>query len=332
MVYSRKELLESIKDAKKTEIITRRYFNKYKIPGNEYSKEFKRLKWHELDFIFQQMSLFNDEDGKPSFNLMEIPEARYYVLCRIILTYNTGNREIDFEQNTFDCRGEISRERKMEHQSFFHRCLEEWFQEFEKKKGDYYSILYPMYKKKEKELVELKKQKCIDEHTYRCRSTYTKACFFHIYYTVKLYFDGYKNVKADVEYINRFHMFADIYTYSHVLCRHYYPNMNKGLGPTMNGKIDAVDIRNLPHSLLDLVVKSSEYLKLDKDKQYILYVINGNRYILWIKYGFFGRHNNQEGFEIRSFYKCSEQRDLEKYDGTIEVKITDDIFLCVNES
>lgn len=326
MLYSRKKLLEKWKD----QSVICRYFNKYKILENEYSKEFKRLKWHELDYLFSQMKLFSlsDEAYIPKFDLLEIPEAKHYVLYRIILTYNDGS-QINFEQDVSDCSGDISCERKERHRSFFDRCLNEWFQEFKQRRGDYYSKLYIMYEKKIKELDDLKN---IDGQTYMRRCTYTKACFFHIYYTVRLYFDEYKNEKMDERNVRGYRVFADIYTYSHVLCRHYYPDMNRGLGPTMNGKIDGLDIRNLPQSLLDLVEKSSKYINLDEKTQYILYEINRNPYILWIEYGSFGRHNDQNGFEIRTFYKCSKQRDLEKYNGTIEVKITDDIFLCVNKS
>ena len=105
--------------------------------------------------------------------------------------------------------------------------------------------------------------------------------------------------------------------------------MNKGLAATMNDDIPGINIRNLPCSLLMMINLYSHYKHLDKATEYLLYIRKGSPYILWIKYGKIATLKKREGFEIRSFYKCIEQRDLDKYNGTNDLKIADEIFIAI---
>ena len=318
MLYSREEL--SNKSFIDSHAVVQRYINKV-FPRR---KEFKKLKWHELDFLFQHMKIMKNNKGEYAFNLLEYPEAQNYVLYCIILIYGTSSFCIDFKQKVSDYTGVISSKRKAKHQSFFYKKLNEWFDEFIKGSGPYYSVMKPMYERKIKELLDWKNNKAINSHTYANRVIYTKACFFHIYYFVRLYFDEYK-FKANFRNIFGFDFYGDIFTYTHVLNRHYFPYMNLGNGASMNDDIPGVEIRNLPASLLDLVELHAKYKAIDKKTEYLLFRINCDPYILWIKYGKIGTLQNVEGFEIRSFYKCSEQWDFDKYNGTTEIKVDDQI-------
>ena len=322
MLYSRKEL--SDKSFIDSHAVVQRYINKV-FPRR---KEFKKLKWHELDFLFQHMKIMKNDKGEYGFNLLEYPEAQNYVLYCIILIYGTSSFCIDFKQKVSDYAGVISSKRKAKHQSFFYKNLKEWFDEFIKGCGPYYSVMKPMYERKIKELLDLKNKRAINSHTYINRVIYTKACFFHIYYTVRLFYDEY-NEKYDSLKIDGYDVYGDIYTYSHVLNRHYFPYMNKDLTATMNNDIPGIDIRNLPCSLLMMINLYSHHKHLDKTTEYLLYRIKGNPYILWIKYGKIATLKQREGFEIRSFYKCIEQRDLDKYNGTNDVKIAKEIFIAI---
>ena len=98
---------------------------------------------------------------------------------------------------------------------------------------------------------------------------YMKACFFHIYYFVRLYFDEFK-FKAVSRSICGFDVYGDIFTYTHVLNRHYFPCMNFGNGASMNDNIPGVDIRNLPESLLDSVELHAKYKAIDEKTEYRL--------------------------------------------------------------
>lgn len=324
MLYTRKDL--SDKNFIDSHAIVQRYINKV-FPRR---KEFKVLKWHELDFLFQHMKILKNGKGKNGFDLLRFPEAKYYVLYSIILMYGTSTCRIDFNQKAYDYYGLISHDRKEEHRSFFYKYMNEWFDEFIQGSGPYYSIMKPMYTRKEKELLCLKAQKVINQQSYVQRLMYMKACFFNIYYSVRLYFDEYKNdEKCDTMKIDGFDVYADIYTYSHVLNRHYFPYMNKGIISTMNADIPGVDIRNLPKSLLQLVNIYSHHKHLETTTEYLLFKIQGEPYILWIKYGKIGILSGRVGFEIRSFYKCGLQNDLGKFDGKADIQISNDIVISI---
>ena len=70
MLYSRKEL--SDKNFIDSHAVVQRYINKV-FPRR---KEFKKLKWHELDFLFQHMKIMKNDKGEYGFNLLEYPEAQ----------------------------------------------------------------------------------------------------------------------------------------------------------------------------------------------------------------------------------------------------------------
>lgn len=322
MLYSRQTLSDV--NFFNSNIYMQRYINKISAHPNEL----RHLKWHEQDFLFKNMKIMRNTNGKYSFDLLTIPEAKNYELNWLILIYGTSTQHIDFNIKVSDYMGEISPKRKIRHQQFFVKYLQEWFNDFMKASGIYYSIMKPMYEKKMKELFEQKRLKIIDAHTYTQREIYTKACFFHIYYNIRLYFDEL-NLKAIVKNIDGFNVYGNIYTYSHVLNRHYFPYMNKGLGTSINDDIPGVDLNNLPNSLLNLIDLHSKHKHLEQTLEYLLFKIKSDPYILWIKYGKIAILQNRVGFEIRSFYKCSQKCDLVKYNGTTDISITDEIVISI---
>ena len=50
---------------------------------------------------------------------------------------------------------------------------------------------------------------------------------------------------------------------------------------------------------------------------------------LWIKYGVIPNLKDKMGFEIRSFYRCSEQRDINKYEGLTRRHIREGLYAVV---
>ena len=154
------------------------------------------------------------------------------------------------------------------------------------------------------------------------------STFYHIYYKAKCYFDEFEE-RCEVKSINGYDFYADVYTFSHVLSRHYVPLMNKGVGGTLNDQIPYVDVLELPHSLLDLIDDYVKYGAISKNTQYLLFEMDGVKYILWIKYGDIPNLKNKTGFEVRSFYRCSEQRDIDKFDGLTKQHIRDGLYAVV---
>lgn len=53
----------------------------------------------------------------------------------------------------------------------------------------------------------------------------------------------------------------------------------------------------------------------------MLFSYNGDKYIVWLKYGKQEELNGDFGFEFRTLYKCKEQRDLDKFNGLPELKV-----------
>jgi len=325
MLYKKIQLLNL--DRTNHQRITERYINKV-LPRR---KEFKNLKWHEIDFLFQSMKIMKKNSGEYAFDLMKYPEAKYYVLYCIILTYGTSSQYIDFSKRDKMHNDSISSNKGKKTQFFFYKHIDDWIKELGKGDGPYYSVIKPMYERKMKELSKLREGKEIDNQTYIRKVIYLKACFFHIYYNVRLYFDECEE-KADLQHICGFDVYADIYSYSHVLSRHYYPIMNKNSNVTMNDDIPEINIRTLPNSLLNLIKLYSSEKSIDRDTQYLLYRIKDKPYILWLKYGEIPILKRKEGFEIRSFYRCEEQTDLDKYNGTKNIPITKNIAISIPKS
>lgn len=306
MLYSRKDL-KGEKDGP-DKVSVQRYLYKY-----NHRPELKKLKWHEIDYLFKSMFILKDANKNFVFNLLLIPEASYYMLDYLILIY--GENNFDFSKKASDFTGIIiSHKKQSKYQSFFWSNLNRWCAELDKGKGKYCSILKPEFARKIKDLKQLKDSRQIDSRIYILREIYIKAMFFHIYYKVRYYFDEKKGIKAEKRTINGINIYADIYTYCHVLVRHYFPGMNKGnIGGSLNDKIPCIDIEELPDSLLKLVELHNKIVPLTSKTEYLLYLIQNNKYIMWLKYCKIGILKNKKGFEIRSFYKCTRQNDLEKY-------------------
>ena len=176
-------------------------------------------------------------------------------------------------------------------------------------KGLYITILKPLFNRKWKEVNNLTENPIVISG----KTTYMKAVFFHIMYKVRLYFDEKpQKEKYDKIVINNINVFADIYTYCHVLTRHYYPLMNSKVGGTLNENIPFVDVNNLPKSLLSLVVAYNKINPITIKTEYLLFEFQQVKYIMWLKYGQ-TNYCIENSLIVRSFYKCEEKRDLEKF-------------------
>lgn len=141
---------------------------------------------------------------------------------------------------------------------------------------------------------------------------------------MKLYFDEKKD-KFDELTVCGYKIRFDIYSYVHILSRHFYPSMNKLLGVSLNKKNKVLgDLDELPSIILSLAEKYALKSGLSNCTEYLLYEIKGEKYILWIKYNSCG---NFTCFQIRSFYNCNKKNDLDKFDNKIKVGIAADVYI-----
>lgn len=307
MLYKRKDLPE--RTSKQAQIAVQRYLYKF----YNHRSEIKKLKWHEKHYLFSCMHTMTYNGGE-KFDMLSIPEAREWAFDYLLLIYIGKSRKIDFSVPARDYRGRVSESRKRKHMAFFWKCMDEWQNELESGKGIYCSVLRTEYLRK----VKWYESKPIPSSIKRQRIVYMRATFFHIYSIIRMYFDE-KPDKYAIETIRGYHVIADIYTYCHVLSRHYFWLISEG-GASLNDDIDILDMNNLPDSLLNLVHLYSLCTPLTPNTEYLLFAHKGIKYIMWLRYGTVASAG-MKGFQIRSFYKCETEQDLQKYEGKYMRKI-----------
>ena len=294
-----------------------RYLHKFYRP-----KEFRRLKLYEKDYLFRWMKVIKDNSGNCVYNLYEISEAKEFLFNEILLTYEEGVGS--FSGVYYGPFGKLSAKQIRKDQRFFNEYLQTWKNQMQKCKGAYLVVLKPLLYKKLKELKKISKS----AHDYKCRETYCYGVFFWIYYKARLYFEQ-KGITYLVFHIQGFIFIANIYTYCHILSRHYIPSLNADLSNTMNSVIPYMDIDNLLESIKRLIEFYFEKeASLNTHKEYLLFKINGDKYIMWIKYKKLNELSHKEGFEIRSFYKCELENDINRFAGTKEIEFDNNCYCC----
>lgn len=295
-----------------------RYLHKY------HMNEINKLKHHEKDFLFRSMlHLRNATDNQSSFNIYKIPEAKEFLFNKIILTYSEG--VVNFNGVFYDYNGKITPNNLRKDKRFFHEYLSIWENQLKAGKGAYLSVLKPMFLSKVKEINALGIEGTLTKAECENRIKYLKAVFFFIYYKVKYFFD-----EKTLTYIQRnilgYEFIANIYTFCHILSRHYIPSLNDIFGVSLNDGNQLIDIQKMPESIMEIV---NSYFTakgtLDKRTEYILIEIDNEPYIIWLKYKKLNELKQKEGFEIRTFYKPLAKEILEKFKGKIKVKYSEQL-------
>ena len=101
MLHRRSELPQSFEQCN---VAMQRYLQMF---ANE-RKEIAKLKWHEKDFLFQNMRSLFDNQGNSAFDLLDIAEAEDYVMCLLILMFASDAGIIDFKKEVrsfYGCQG-----------------------------------------------------------------------------------------------------------------------------------------------------------------------------------------------------------------------------------
>lgn len=321
MLYSVEELNNISPEVDLEEF--QKVLSRYNYKFENKRKEIKNLKEHEKYFFFFYISIFrNANDNTLAYNLYEIPEAKNFLFYRLILRYGFN---LNFIPPVYDHLGELSIADISRDQTYFNAQYSEWIKELESKKGAYLSVLYNETYNKRRPIEIKMEQNQISKEQYEGHLKHLNVIAFFIYYKVKKFFDGQKE-KYIVFKIKNYFFSINIYTYIHVLFRHYIPSLDFGEERSINNNIPIFDVENLPISLKKLITDYfSINTNLNNNNEYLLFSYDQEKYIIWIKYKKMNELKGNEGIEVRTLYKCTEKRDLDKFEDLIQHKIDNNL-------
>lgn len=308
-LYSRKELKGNPFDGGEIHVPLQRYLHRFLTERKKIGK----MKHHEKDFLFEAMLCFFDSGGGKAFNLFQIPEAEEFLFYWIILMHS--NMTMVFEGKILVENGRcLTSQEKRRNKRFFYRYLSVWKNRIDSGEGIYISVIKPEIKRKLQDWQEYATQKRVSTYALKQKEIYIFACFFNIYYNVKLYFDELPKPYV-LKKICGYDVVFNIYSYIHIYSRHYIPNMNQAIGLSTNPELPDVDLNELPISILALIEKYSKRSALTTKTEYCLFTNHGEKFILWLKYKLLNETKGY-GFEVRSFYRCTAERDLAKFNNS----------------
>lgn len=281
---------------------------RYTFKFENHRNEIKRLKHHEKDFLFRTLKMWHDADDKYAYDLFKIPEAKEFLFDWIILTHS--NQVMTFDGPVPGPFGLLTPAEKRRNKRFFYEYLCVWKNQVNKGEGAYCSVIKPEVEKKIKEWNNWAGDDRERIQYLKKKEEYIYATFFHIYYHAKLYFDE-KLHPFVIQNIGGFDLVFNTYSFIHILSRHYYPNMNKDIGITLNTELECINLDYLPDEIMPLIDKYNQVRPLTQKTEYLLFSYGKDYYILWLKYKKLNE-TKKDGFEVRSLYRCEEQRDLGK--------------------
>lgn len=283
--------------------------------------EIRKLKAHEKDFLFRNMYILRKEDGIRAYNLYEIEEASNFIFNKLILIYNEN---LNFEAPIIGPFGELTTDEITRDKEFIDQHYQLWINELSSRKGIYFSLLFDETNKKMKFLDKSLVQGEITTEQHALKKKYLFLLMYFIYYKVKYFFDE-KVSNSIIFNINGFLFVINIYTYIHVLSRHYIPSINFiDITKSINDELPIINTEKLPISLKDIISQYYDNKGIPtEDDEYLIFTYNRTPYIIWIKYKSINELNHQRGFEVRTFYRCEEERDLIKMEPLSEYRIDD---------
>lgn len=231
-----------------------------------------------------------------------------------------------FSSAFYDSTGKIPANTIRKDKRFFNEYLQVWKKQLEKSTGQYLPIIKKELNTKLKELSKV----CSTKQEYNNREKYCYAVFFYVYYKAKLYFEE-KKEKCILFNELGYKFVANIYSYCHIFTRHYVPSLNRDMPNTMNNEIPYININRFLESIKNLIdIYFKKCPNLNSNKEYLLFKFKGDKYILWIKYKKLNELSHQEGFEIRSFYKCSKDIDINRFKNTKDIEFDKECYCCIN--
>ena len=286
-------------------------FARYLFKLEYQRKEILKLKFHERDFLFRAMHAFYEASGDERYNIYKIPELKESLFNWILLQHSNMTMVFDGFIPGPENKA-LTLYEKRRNKRFFYEYLGVWKEQVKDGKGTYLSIIKPALHRKLYEWVELAKTRCISPYAFKQKEVYVYGCFFHIYYHVRLYFDELPNPYV-IKSINGIDVVFNVYSYVHIYNRHYIPNMNYRLGnASMNPEMDVVNLDELPDSIFGMLERYNDLKPITIHTEYCLFTWKGYKFILWLKKKRLNE-TKKEGLEVRSFYKCTSEVDLVKF-------------------
>lgn len=303
-LYSRKELQEI--SSKECSIALQKYIDIFSLER----EKIKKLKHYEKDFFFQNLYCLFNSENKKVFNIFRIPEANEFVFYKIILTHADGIMVFDGKLRSASDQF-LTPNEKRRNKRFFYEYLEKWKNQVNEGRGSYFTIIKPSIQRKIKECKKYCIEKNITSKSVNRKIDFIYALFFNIYYNAKMFFDDCQQVYIQEE-INKIDIVFNVYSYVHIFCRHYFPDMNFDENVSLTPDLDFIDIKEMPISILNLVSDYNKKYPITKDTRYCLFTSKGEQYILWLKKKNLNE-TKKEGLEVRSFYKCIRDSDFMKF-------------------
>ena len=286
-------------------------FKRYFFKLQNHRKEIAKLKLHEKYFLFRAMRCYYKVTGVQIYNVYKVPELKECLFFWIILLHSNMTMVFDgFVPGPGNLP--LTVKEKRQNKRFFYEYLQVWKNQIEAGKGVYMSIIKPAIHEKLNNWREYAGHVGLSLEALKQKELFIYACFFHIYYHVKLYFDELSQPYI-LKRINGIDIVFNVYSYVHIYSRHYIPNMNLDLGTvSLNPETGAIDLDELPDSIFSLLESFNDSFPLASDTQYCLFTWEDCFFILWLKPKVLNETKSR-GLEVRSFYKCIEKRDLVKF-------------------
>lgn len=300
------------------------YMFEYLQLANTKPEIVKKLSFHEQMFFFMSLhqEILNDDPLREQelFTIIEAQEYFFQFVNNIYLW------DIDFIETHHHpiTQQLITKEQQKFYKDWYNEILQGWIEKVNKGKDIFCKELQTAINRKKQIFLDFVSkgtplQMGINQFE---RLVYSRS--FSIYYVCRCIFSDSSNFKTfkigDNSYV------ITVKTIIHILFRHYIPSMDIVTETrTYNHEIKDFDILFLDAAIETLITEyvNSIYLAPIKNDSYWLFILDGIKHILWLKKTKKGQvYYNNNSYEIATFYRCEEPRDLKKFKGTsIKIKI-----------
>ena len=215
-------------------------------------------------------------------------------------------------------------------QFFFEQLYSEWKFKLRSKKGKYFGIINVELERRLKKMKFAYNEGTSEfEFEYQVKFLYVVA--FFIYYKVHYFFDGEPNKCKNLKHYDEV-IVVNIYSFVHVLFRHYFPGLSiKNDDRSLNKEINFLNINYFPEAIVEFLGKLLLKLKqpLNPKREYILFSYKGDKYVIWLKYKSLIEMGGEMGFHFRTLYRVEQENDLQLFKFKKQLLINKDVKIFV---